>query len=147
MFTTDAVVEGVHFDRRFSALADVGYKALAVNVSDLAAMGAQPEFALLSLLLPDGTSLADVDALLDGLLEMAAIGALMQALESQDATRIKPVNVTVDYMRGGTDRDTFATAEIQRLGTRIANVEATAWQTERSSPIATARLNFLLERP
>jgi acyl-coenzyme A thioesterase PaaI-like protein len=50
-------------------------------------------------------------------------------------------------MRGGTDRDTFATAEIQRLGGRIANVEATAWQTERSSPIATARLNFLLERP
>jgi thiamine-monophosphate kinase len=72
VFTTDAVVEGVHFDRRFSGLADVGYKALAVNVSDLAAMGAQPEFALLSLLLPDGTSLADVDALLDGLLEMAA---------------------------------------------------------------------------
>jgi thiamine-monophosphate kinase len=71
VFTTDAVVEGIHFDRRFSSLADVGYKALAVNVSDLAAMGAQPEFALLSLLLPDGTSLGDVDALLDGLLEMA----------------------------------------------------------------------------
>jgi len=72
VLTTDAVVEGIHFDRRFSDLSDVGYKALAVNVSDLAAMGAQPEFALLSLLLPDGTTLGDVDALLDGLLEMAA---------------------------------------------------------------------------
>ena len=59
---------------------------------------------------------------------------------------MKPITVTVDYMRGGTNRDTFATAEIQRLGSRIANVEAVAWQTERSSPIASARLNFLLDR-
>jgi thiamine-monophosphate kinase len=71
--TTDAVVEGIHFDRRYSSLADAGYKALAVNISDLAAMGAQPEFALLSLLLPGGTTIGDVDALLDGLLEMAAV--------------------------------------------------------------------------
>lgn len=72
VLTTDAIVEGVHFDRRFSSLADIGYKALAVNVSDIAAMGARPEFALLSLILPDGFTLPDLDALLDGLLEMAA---------------------------------------------------------------------------
>ncbi|MEX1127722.1 MAG: thiamine-phosphate kinase [Vicinamibacterales bacterium] len=72
VLTTDAIVEGVHFDRRFSSLSDIGYKALAVNVSDIAAMGARPEFALLSLILPDGFTLADLDALLDGLLEMAA---------------------------------------------------------------------------
>ena len=72
VLTTDAVVEGIHFDRRFSTLADVGYKALAVNVSDLVAMGGTPQFALLSLILPEGTSLPDLDALLDGLLEMAA---------------------------------------------------------------------------
>ena len=46
---------------------------------------------------------------------------------------MKPITVTVDYMRGGTPRDTFATAEIQRLGSRIANVEAIAWQIERQS--------------
>lgn len=72
VLTTDAIVEGIHFDRRFSRLSDIGYKALAVNVSDIVAMGAKPEFALLSLILPDGFTLPDLDALLDGLLEMSA---------------------------------------------------------------------------
>jgi thiamine-monophosphate kinase len=72
VLTTDSLVEGVHFDRRFSQLSDVGYKALAVNASDVAAMGATPRLALLSLILPAGLPLADVDALLDGLLDMAA---------------------------------------------------------------------------
>lgn len=72
VLTTDAVVEGVHFDRRFSSPADIGYKALAVNVSDVAAMGGTPRFALLSLMLPEDLPVADIDGLFDGLLEMAA---------------------------------------------------------------------------
>ena len=72
VLTTDALVEGVHFDCAFSSFADVGYKALAVNVSDVAAMGGTPRFALLSLILPDRLTTADVDALLDGFAEMAA---------------------------------------------------------------------------
>ncbi len=80
-----------------------------------------------------------------GLLEFAAFTTLARAI-ADPAVVMKPITVTVDYMRGGTTRDTFATAEIQRLGSRIANVEAVAWQTERSKPIASARLNFLLDR-
>jgi thiamine-monophosphate kinase len=72
VLTTDAIVEGIHFDRRLSSLADIGYKALAVNLSDVAAMGARPEFALLSFILPGALTLDDIDALLDGLLEMAS---------------------------------------------------------------------------
>jgi thiamine-monophosphate kinase len=72
VLTTDALVEGVHFDRRFSTPADIGYKALAVNVSDVAAMGATPRFALLSLMLPVDTTLDEVDGLLDGLLDLAS---------------------------------------------------------------------------
>lgn len=49
--TVDTLVEGVHFDARLSP-EDVGYKALAVSVSDLAAMGAHPAWALLALSLP-----------------------------------------------------------------------------------------------
>jgi thiamine-monophosphate kinase len=72
VLTTDALVEGIHFDRRFSRPADIGYKALAVNVSDVAAMGATPRFALLSLMLPATLPFGDVDGLLDGLLDAAA---------------------------------------------------------------------------
>ena len=72
VLTTDALVEGVHFDRRFSTPADIGYKALAVNVSDVASMGGAPRFALLSLMLPIQMTVAEVDGLLDGLLELAA---------------------------------------------------------------------------
>jgi thiamine-monophosphate kinase len=71
VLTTDALVEGVHFDLRFSSFADVGYKALAVNVSDIAAMGGTPRLALLSLILPDRLTIADVDSLLDGFSRMA----------------------------------------------------------------------------
>jgi thiamine-monophosphate kinase len=74
--TTDAIVEGIHFDRRFSSLADIGYKAVAVNVSDIAAMGAKPEFGLLSLILPGWFTTAALDELLDGVLEMAALAGL-----------------------------------------------------------------------
>lgn len=72
VLTTDTLVEGVHFDRRFCSPADVGHKVLAVNLSDLAAMGARPRSALLSLVLPDAFRVADLDALMDGLLAAAA---------------------------------------------------------------------------
>ncbi|MBA3666801.1 MAG: PaaI family thioesterase [Sphingomonas sp.] len=81
-----------------------------------------------------------------GLLEFAAFNALRLAV-GDDATTMKPITVTVDYMRGGIETDTFAEAVIERLGKRIANVEAFAWQSDRAKPIASARINFLLERP
>jgi thiamine-monophosphate kinase len=63
VLTTDAHVEGVHFDRRYAAPADIGHRALAVNLSDLAAMGAKPVWALLSLVLPDDLQVVDVEAM------------------------------------------------------------------------------------
>ncbi len=69
--TTDSLVEGVHFDRAFVSASDIGHKALAVNLSDLAAMGAAPRTALLSLILPASTVVADVDALVDSMTALA----------------------------------------------------------------------------
>lgn len=71
VLTTDAFVEGVHFDRRFCPPDAIGHKALAVNLSDLAAMGAAPHAALLSLVLPDDLPVAELDAILDGMLALA----------------------------------------------------------------------------
>lgn len=71
--TADALVEGVHFRREWSSPADIGHKALAVNLSDLAAMGATPRAALLSLTLPPSFPLDDFDGLLDGFLALAAL--------------------------------------------------------------------------
>jgi thiamine-monophosphate kinase len=72
VLTVDALVEGIHFDRRFSRPADIGYKALAVNLSDIAAMGGVPRLALLSLMLPAHLLVSDVDDLISGLASMAA---------------------------------------------------------------------------
>jgi uncharacterized protein (TIGR00369 family) len=80
-----------------------------------------------------------------GILEFAAFMTLRQALGGRTA-EMKPINVTVDYMRAGHPRDTFAAARIERLGGRIANVEAQAWQKDREEPIAAAQMNFLLVR-
>ena len=57
VITTDAIVEGVHFDRAFTPPAAIGHRALAVNLSDLAAMGAEPRLATISMALPQTLTL------------------------------------------------------------------------------------------
>jgi uncharacterized protein (TIGR00369 family) len=79
-----------------------------------------------------------------GLLEFAALGTVYDALEV--GVTVKPINVSVDFMRGGTDHETYASAVITRLGKRVVNVEAHAWQQERDKPIAAARMNLMLRR-
>lgn len=83
-----------------------------------------------------------------GLLEFAAFETLRAAI-GDDRVVMKPITVTVDYKRGGgaSRGDTHAEAVIERLGNRIANVDATAWQSDRARPIATAHINFMLDRP
>ena len=73
VLAADSLIEDVHFRRRWTAPADIGRKALAVNLSDLAAMGATPRACLLSLGLPAGLPVRDFDSLLDGLLELAQV--------------------------------------------------------------------------
>ncbi|TDA67710.1 MAG: thiamine-phosphate kinase [Clostridia bacterium] len=70
--TTDMLVETVHFRREWSTPEDVGYKAMAVNLSDIAAMGGRPESALLSLAVPKRLEIAWVESFSAGLRSCAA---------------------------------------------------------------------------
>jgi thiamine-monophosphate kinase len=72
VLSVDALVEGVHFDRRFVPPDAIGHRALAVNLSDLAAMGAEPRLALLSFALPPQLLLDDFDQMIGGLTKLAA---------------------------------------------------------------------------
>jgi thiamine-monophosphate kinase len=72
VLTTDVLVDGVHVDRALSTLSDVGWKAVAVNVSDVAAMGARPGAATVGLCLPQDLGADDVERLYAGMAEAAA---------------------------------------------------------------------------
>lgn len=67
LVTTDFVVEGVDFDLRYSSGADIGWKAVAINASDIAAMGGTPTRSLASAALPPETPARFFESLLDGL--------------------------------------------------------------------------------
>jgi thiamine-monophosphate kinase len=69
--TCDAQVEGRHFLRGIASPAEIGHKALAVNLSDLAAMGAEPRWALVSLLLPPDLDVVLLDGIYAGMRALA----------------------------------------------------------------------------
>ena len=56
----------------------------------------------------------------------------------------KTIDITIDYLRPGLPRETFARATIQKAGRRVANLHVEAWQDSRSRPIAMLRGNFLM---
>ena len=72
VLTTDALIEGVHFRHSTTSWEDLGWKALAENVSDVAAMGARPTRAFVTLGLRPDTRVADLDELYRGMAELAA---------------------------------------------------------------------------
>ena len=72
VFTTDLVIEDRHFTLKTHRAADVGHKALARSLSDLAAMGGEPVFCLVSLAVPDSIGERWIDSFYKGLLALAA---------------------------------------------------------------------------
>lgn len=85
---------------------------------------------------------------ISGLLEMAAVAAIHQALRAKGSDNgIKQVNITIDFMRGGLGQMTYAVGEVIRLGRTMANVEARAWQDDRAKPIAIGTMHYLIRRP
>lgn len=80
-----------------------------------------------------------------GMLEAAAFMALHADLGPEDAAvRLKPINITVEYLRAGLQLRTFAKGSVVRTGRRIANVRVEAWQGDREKPVASCWMNFLI---
>ncbi len=93
LFTTDTVVDGIHFTRVTTPWRDLGWKCIASNVSDIAAMGGLPAYALITLGLPPETEVEDMEELYRGMLEMAnKCGA---AIIGGDMVRSPVVFITV----------------------------------------------------
>lgn len=82
---------------------------------------------------------------LGALMELTASSTLLAMTETVHVP--KTVNITVEYLRGGHARDTWARAEVIRHGRRVANVRVVCWQDDESAPIAAANLHFLLTPP
>ncbi len=74
LFTTDTLVEGVHFQWKYTPAYHLGWKSLAVNLSDIAAMGGRPTYALINLGIPIQSSLSLIEELYRGLEDAASLG-------------------------------------------------------------------------
>lgn len=95
LVTTDAFVEGNHFDLSYFSFEEVGYKTIAASVSDIAAMGGQPRYCVVSLIAPSTVSVGDVDSLLDGMMECCDRYALELVGGDSVGSAILAVSVTV----------------------------------------------------
>jgi len=99
VLSVDALVDGVHFDRAFVPPEAIGHRALAVNLSDLAAMGAAPRLALLSMALPATLPLPDFDGIVAGFLSLACAHRVHVAGGNLART---PGPLTIDVTVAGT---------------------------------------------
>ena len=72
LLSTDTIREDIHFSRNYYSFYDIGWKAVAVSISDIAAMGGVPKYLLLSMAVPEKVSVKDIDKLLDGVADISA---------------------------------------------------------------------------
>ena len=78
-----------------------------------------------------------------GFMELAAALHLVVFTGSPGVPKI--IDFSLDYLRAGQFRDTYAKCQVCRQGRRVANVAITAWQSTAAEPIATARAHFKIE--
>ncbi|TWC11661.1 MULTISPECIES: PaaI family thioesterase [unclassified Pseudomonas] len=80
-----------------------------------------------------------------GFMELAAAVHLLIATRTPGVPKI--IDFSLDYLRAGQFRDTYARCQVWRQGRRVANVAITAWQGVEAEPIATARAHFKIQEP
>ena len=96
IFTTDTLVENVHFSLKYFNPKQIGMKAIEQNVSDIAAMGGLPKFALVSLSLPNGIDVEFVDALYDGFNEKSKKYKI--SIVGGDITHSKEIAISISLI-------------------------------------------------
>jgi thiamine-monophosphate kinase len=100
--TTDSLIQDVHFSLDITPWHELGWKALAVNLSDIAAMGGVPIYALVSLALPGDVNVDDVVVMYQGMLELAEQHGV--ALIGGDTCRAPLVSINVTVLGGMGDK-------------------------------------------
>lgn len=94
--TTDMLVENIHFRRDWSDPYSIGWKAAAVNLSDIAAMGAEPTFAFISLAFPPGEMVETLDRIYDGFSDcLTRYGARLAGGDTNASPETLVINVTL----------------------------------------------------
>lgn len=115
--TTDTMVQDVHFRLDSTDFTDLGWKALATNVSDIAAMGGKPEYALVTLCIPGDIQSEDMVALYKGMMKMANICGV--ALVGGDIVRAPQLVITITVF-GSASREGLLIRSAARPGDLIA---------------------------
>jgi thiamine-monophosphate kinase len=115
--TVDSMVQDVHFSLETTTWKDLGWKSLAINLSDIAAMGGVPRYALVALSLPPETEVADVTALYQGMMELAR--QFNVAIVGGNISRSMEVSVTITVI-GSSMSQTILKRSAARPGDMIA---------------------------
>jgi thiamine-monophosphate kinase len=115
--TTDSLIQDVHFPSGIASWKELGWKAIAVNLSDVAAMGGLPRYALVSLALPDNTEVDDVIALYTGMLDLAQQWGV--AIIGGDISSAPLVVITITIL-GNSPKKHMLTRATARPGELIA---------------------------
>ena len=138
--TVDSFIQDVHFSLAIASWNELGWKALAVNLSDIAAMGGVPRYALVSLALPGHTEAEDVTALYKGMIELAQQSGV--AIVGGDTSSAPLVAITITVLGSTRSQDKrILTRSAAKAGDKVAvtgelGAAAAGWE------MLTKRLSF-----
>ena len=138
--TADALVQGVHFDLATTSWLDLGWKAMAENVSDIAAMGCTPKYALITLGLPPDQAVAGVEELYRGIAACASTYGF--ALVGGDVVRAPTVTLSVTLIGESLPRSRAEPPLLRRTTARAGDIIAVTGPLGGSA----AGLEILLDR-
>ncbi len=117
--TTDSLVQDVHFKLDVTSWEELGWRAMAANLSDIAAMGGLPRYALVSLSLPGSTDVEDVASLYKGMIALANQSGVIITGGDLSGAPLLVINITVLGSTGSKDSK-MLTRSAARPGDKIA---------------------------